>query len=85
MIMSYMFINVCMCAPMNICHVWGCSHSMPCACEQQKIILGPLELALQTAGRGHLGTNAGCSIREPSLQPPLMFVLILSLVLDYYY
>lgn len=24
--MSYMFINVCMCASVNICHVWGCSH-----------------------------------------------------------
>lgn len=74
MIMPYVFINVCMCASVNICHVWGCSH------RPEERILGPLELVLQTAGCGHLGTNAGCSIREPSLQPPLMFVLILSLV-----
>lgn len=78
MIMSYIFINACRCVSVSICHVCGCSH-------RPEEGIRSSELELQTAGCVHLDLSAGCSIMEPSLQPPLTFFLNLSLVLDDYF
>lgn len=55
MIISYVFINVCMCVSVNICHVRGCFPR-------------PEEgIGSSAAGCGHLGMSAGCSFMELSL------------------
>lgn len=60
MIISYVFINVCMCVSVNICHVRGCF-------PRPEEGIGSSGAGVTAAHCGHLGMSAGCSFMELSL------------------